>query len=190
MYAKIPPDIESIKVSDAITLYAANECFVSELYQLVLKNRDWLQQSLDWPQHVSSEADSRQNMLSNVMLHQRGYAKMFVIVCEGDMAGVLSFNAIEPQNKAGYIGYWLDEQRQGKGILSACLQAFINYYAEKGEVRRFVIKCRTANAASNRVAQRNGFALEGCLRQAEYLNGAFHDQNIYARIVDNTPARS
>lgn len=37
MHAKIPPDIESIKVSDAITLYAANECFVSELYQLVLK---------------------------------------------------------------------------------------------------------------------------------------------------------
>lgn len=186
MHAKIPTDIEYIKVSDAITLYAANECFVSGLYQLVLKNRDWLQQSLDWPQHVSSEADSRQNMLSNVMLHQRGYAKMFLIFHEDEMAGVLSFNAIEPQNKAGYIGYWLDEQQQGKGILSACLQAFIGYYAAKGEVRRFVIKCRTANAASNRVARRNGFTLEGCLKQAEFLNGEFYDQNIYARIVDRS----
>ncbi len=29
------------------------------------------------------------------------------------MAGVLSFNAIEPVNKAAYIGYWLDESLEG-----------------------------------------------------------------------------
>ena len=186
MHAKIAEDIETIRVSETVALYAANECFVSELYQLVLRNRDWLQQSLDWPQHVISEADTRQNMLSNVMLHQRGYAKMFLIFYKEEMAGVLSFNAIEPQNKAGYIGYWLDERLQGRGILSSSLEAFINYYADRGEVRRFVIKCRTANVASNRVAQRCGFALEGCLREAEFLNGAFYDQNIYARIVDRS----
>jgi ribosomal-protein-serine acetyltransferase len=29
-----------------------------------------------------------------------------------------------------------------------------------------------ANHKSNQVALRNGFTLEGCLKQAEYLNGA------------------
>ncbi len=62
----------------------------------------------------------------------------------------------------------------------------MRYYAERGEIRRFVIKCRVDNPRSNQVAQRNGFQLEGCLRQAEFLNGVFYDQNIYARIIDNT----
>ncbi|HEB1331086.1 TPA: 50S ribosomal protein L7/L12-serine acetyltransferase, partial [Escherichia albertii] len=27
--------------------------------------------------------------------------------------------------------------------------------------------------------------LEGCLKQAEFLNGAYDDVNIYARIIDS-----
>ncbi|CCI77206.1 unnamed protein product [Klebsiella pneumoniae subsp. rhinoscleromatis SB3432] len=45
-----------------------------------------------------------------------------------------------------------------------------------------------ANTRSNQVALRNGFVLEGCLRQAEYLNGSYDDQNIYARIIDRDEA--
>lgn len=173
-----------IQVSPELTLKMADESFVSELHQLILRNRHWLQHTLNWPQSVSSEADTRQTMLSNVMLHQRGYAKMFLIQHQTNIVGVLSFNAIEPLNKTGYIGYWLDEAHQGKGILSACLQAFIHYYARRGSIRRFVIKCRVANLRSNQVALRNGFTLEGCLKQAEFLNGEYHDQHIYARILD------
>lgn len=175
------PD-EMIPVSDSLCLHAADERFVPVLHQLVLKNRHWLQESLNWPQFVGSEEDTRQNMLGNRMLHQRGYAKMFLIVEQGAVIGVLSFNAIEPLNKTGYIGYWLDEDHQGKGILSCALQAFMRYYVDEGEIRRFVIKCRVDNERSNRVALRNAFQLEGCLKEAEYLNGHYHDQNIYARL--------
>lgn len=177
---------EIITVNDTLSLQAVNESHISELHQLVLRNKAWLQQTLNWPQFVTGEQDTRQNVQGNMMLHQRGIAKMFLIFDAEKMVGVLSFNQIEPSNKTGYIGYWLDEAAQGKGILSSALQAFIDYYAVRGEIRRFVIKCRVDNLPSNRVAQRNGFQLEGCLRQAEFLNDKFHDQNIYARIVDNT----
>nr|WP_272501336.1 50S ribosomal protein L7/L12-serine acetyltransferase [Silvania hatchlandensis] len=173
---------EIIPVTERLELRAADERYASELHKLVVKNRQWLQESLNWPQYVGSEEDSRQNLQSNQMLHQRGYAKMFLMFNDGALVGVLSFNAIEPLNKTGYIGYWLDEDHQGQGILSQALQAFIGYYVERNEIRRFVIKCRVANHASNQVALRNGFLLEGCLREAEFLNGRFDDQNIYARI--------
>ena len=173
---------EIIIVSDALELRAVEEQHVTPLHQLVLKNKTWLQQSLNWPQFVESEDDTRKNVQGNMMLHQRGYAKMFLIFREDALVGVLSFNAIEPANKAAYIGYWLDEAHQGKGILSRSLQAFMRYYAERGEIRRFVIKCRVANQHSNSVALRNGFTLEGCLREAEYLNGAYDDVNIYGKI--------
>ncbi|URN97353.1 50S ribosomal protein L7/L12-serine acetyltransferase [Leclercia adecarboxylata] len=173
---------EIIPVTERTELRAADERYTTELHNLVVKNRDWLQGYLNWPQFVDTEEDTRQNIQSNQMLHQRGYAKMFLIFHDNALAGVLSFNAIEPLNKTGYIGYWLDEAHQGQGILSRALEAFIGYYAARGDIRRFVIKCRVENAASNQVAQRNGFVLEGCLKEAEFLNGRFDDQNIYARI--------
>ncbi len=49
------------------------------------------------------------------MLHQRGYAKMFMIFKEDELIGVISFNRIEPLNKTAEIGYWLDESHQGQG---------------------------------------------------------------------------
>ena len=119
------------------------------------------------------------------MLHQRGYAKMFMIFKEDELIGVISFNRIEPLNKTAEIGYWLDESHQGQGIISQALQALIHHYAQSGELRRFVIKCRVDNPQSNQVALRNGFILEGCLKQAEFLNDAYDDVNLYARILDS-----
>ncbi|MEH4745595.1 50S ribosomal protein L7/L12-serine acetyltransferase [Enterobacter asburiae] len=173
---------EIIPVSDALELRAVEERYAADLHNLVVKNKTFLQTAFDWAQHVGSEDDTRRNVQSNQMLHQRGYAKMFLIFKDDALVGVLSFNTIEPTNKTGYIGYWLDEGHQGQGSLSRSLQAFMRYYVERGEIRRFVIKCRVANQHSNGVAVRNGFTLEGCLREAEYLNGRFDDVNIYGKI--------
>lgn len=173
---------EIIPVSQHIELRAVEERYTTDLHNLVNKNKTFLQTAFDWAQHVGSEEDTRRNVQSNQMLHQRGYAKMFLIFHDDALAGVLSFNAIEPANKTGYIGYWLDEAHQGKGILSRSLQAFMRHYVELGTVRRFVIKCRVDNHSSNAVALRNGFILEGCLREAEYLNGRYDDVNTYARL--------
>ena len=173
---------EIIPVSQQIELRSVEERYTTDLHNLVIKNKIFLQTAFDWAQHVGTEEDTRRNVQSNQMLHQRGYAKMFLIFHDDALAGVLSFNAIEPANKTGYIGYWLDEAHQGKGILSRSLQAFMRHYVELGTVRRFVIKCRVDNHSSNAVALRNGFMLEGCLREAEYLNGRYDDVNTYARL--------
>lgn len=179
---------EIIPVNATVSLHAVDESHIPALHHLVIKNQLWLSQSLNWPMFVTGEQDTRQNVLGNIMLHQRGIAKMFMIFQADTLVGVLSFNQIEPSNKTGYIGYWLDEAAQGQGVLSASLQAFMDYFAGCGEIRRFVIKCRVDNLRSNRVAQRAGFALEGCLKEAEFLNGVYCDQNIYARIID-TPSQ-
>lgn len=106
---------ETIKVSESLELHAVAESHVTPLYQLICKNKTRLQQSLNWPQFVQSEEDTRKTVQGNVMLHQRGYAKMFMIFKEDELIGVISFNRIEPLNKTAEIGYWLDESHQGQG---------------------------------------------------------------------------
>ncbi len=99
MTAENSPAIETIPVNEQLELRAVDERYVSELHQLVLKNRDWLQHALSWPAEVLSEDETRRHVQGNVMLHQRGYAKMFLLFLQGQMIGVLSFNQIEPLNK-------------------------------------------------------------------------------------------
>ncbi|MCX8596655.1 MULTISPECIES: GNAT family N-acetyltransferase [unclassified Gilliamella] len=95
----------------------------------------------------------------------------------------MSFRSTERQTpKTAYIGYWLDSKAQGKGFITQAVQALTHYYAEKKFIKRFVIKCSVANLKSNQVAQRCGFDYEGTLKQAEYLNGNYYDQNIYSLI--------
>ena len=173
-----------INIDDSMTLHSIHERFADEIFALVQKNKTWLQTAMDWPQYVLSVEDSRKMAQGNYILHHRGYAKMFLIFLHQKMVGVISFNQIEPTNKVAYIGYWLDKDAQGQGIISRAIQAVVEKYAREGVVRRFVIKCIVSNLASNQVALRNGFILEGCLKQAEFLNGEFHDQNIYGRIVE------
>lgn len=177
---------EIIPISDTISLHSADVKFAQALYQLIIDNKPGLQESMDWPRSVQSVEDTRRTLLANSLLHHRNYSKMFIITCQQQPIGVFSFNLIEPANKTAYIGYWLSRENQGKGIISAVLNTVIDYYTRQGMIRRFVIKCITTNLASNRVALRNGFSLEGCLRQAEYLNGEYYDQNIYAKIVNDT----
>jgi ribosomal-protein-serine acetyltransferase len=172
-----------INIDDHITLHSINERYVDEIFALVQKNKAWLQTAMDWPRFVLSVEDSRKMAQGNYILHHRGYAKMFLIFQDEKMVGVFSFNQIEPTNKTAYIGYWLDKDVLGLGIISRALETVIHKYAREGLARRFVIKCIVSNVASNQVALRNGFLLEGRLKQAEFLNGEFHDQNIYARII-------
>ena len=173
-----------INVDDNITLHSIHERYVDEIFALVQKNKAWLQTAMDWPKSMLSIEDSRKMAQGNYILHHRGYAKMFLIFHQQKMVGVVSFNQIEPTNKVAYIGYWLDKDVLGQGIISRAIQAVVEKYAREGTVRRFVIKCIVSNSASNQVALRNGFTLEGRLKQAEYLNGEFHDQNIYGQIVN------
>jgi ribosomal-protein-serine acetyltransferase len=101
--------------------------------------------------------DTRRNVQSNQMLHQRGYAKMFLIFMNDELVACCR-STRSTANKTGYIGYWLDEAHQGQGILSQALQAFMRYYVERGEIRRFVIKCRVDNQHSNRWRSKRFYA--------------------------------
>ncbi|MGQ7148176.1 GNAT family N-acetyltransferase, partial [Escherichia sp. SS-MK2] len=82
---------------------------------------------------------------------KRDNADKFIFFENHEHFGVISFNRIEPLNKTAEIGYWLDESHQGQGIISQALQALIHHYAQSGELRRFVIKCRVDNPQSNQV---------------------------------------
>jgi ribosomal-protein-serine acetyltransferase len=94
------------------------------------------------------------------------------------MAGVVGYNRIDWQNRVGYIGYWLAENYQGKGLMTSSCRAVIDYGFHSLNLNRMVIAAATENHRSRAVPERLGFIHEGTLREAEWLYDHFVDHAV------------
>ncbi|UNE54512.1 50S ribosomal protein L7/L12-serine acetyltransferase [Bartonella machadoae] len=173
---------ENLYVDDNIRLTTPSRKFAPALYESIHCNREYFSKFMAWPRFVNHENDTANFLDSCFLAHQKDEGKTYVILFKEHPVGLLSFNTIDHENKTGYIGYWLDRKAQGNGIITRAIRTLVKHYSSHHFLKRFVIKCATANQKSNAVAKRCGFEFEGTFKQAEYLNGVFHDQNIYSWI--------
>ena len=105
---------EIIPVNQEIELRAVEERYTTDLHNLVIKNKTWLQTAFDWAQHVGSEEDTRRNVQSNQMLHQRGYAKMFLIFMNDELIGVLPSTRSSLRIRPGISATGLTKRIRGR----------------------------------------------------------------------------
>ena len=175
---------EKITVHSQLSLVSPSSHHVSKLYRIIKENREYFSQFMNWPGFVTSEADTASFLDDCLLNHQKNKSKTYVILYENAPVGLISFNDIDITNKVAYLGYWLDSKQQGKGIVSQSVNAMVRHFSDNEMIRRFVIQCSISNRASNEVAKRCGFALEGTLIQAEKISGQFHDQNIYSLVIE------
>lgn len=95
-------------------------------------------------------------------------------------AGLIGFKSADSNQRSIEIGYWLREEQQGKGLMTAAVRALCERaFAEMG-MRCIVIRCGVGNQPSNRIPQRLGFRLSHVEPQGEQLSdGAWIDLNVY-----------
>lgn len=172
-----------IKVNDNLSLVYPELRHSKKLFMLIEENKHYFSEALAWPEYVNEVSDSVTFIEQSRLDNQNKKALVLFLMYKSNIAGVISFNSIDIQNRTAYIGYWLGKSYQGKGIITESLNRLIHDYSSTGMINRFVIKCVIDNIKSNAVALRCGFTLEGVLRKAEVLNGIAHDQNIYSKII-------
>lgn len=109
-----------------------------------------------------------------------GANPVFTIRDGGVFAGLIGFKSADPDNGSIEIGYWLREEQQGKGIMTAAVEALrTRAFAQMG-MRRVEIRCAVGNLPSNRIPQRLGFIRSHVeLRGEQLTGGEFTDLNVY-----------
>jgi RimJ/RimL family protein N-acetyltransferase len=81
------------------------------------------------------------------------------------------------------IGYWVRASCAGRGYATEATRALAELARDALGARRLEITADAANAASRRVAEKSGFALEGIHRQARRNTaGELADSCMYARL--------
>ena len=112
------------------------------------------------------------------------------IVMDGEAVGCVS---VQPQSdvyrRSGELGYWLARPYWGKGIMTAavgriCAEAFRRF-----DLLRIYAQPYARNTGSRRVLEKNGFRMEGLLRQSVVKNGAIEDTSLYALLREDWEKR-
>jgi [ribosomal protein S5]-alanine N-acetyltransferase len=123
--------------------------------------------------------------LARAGTHGRHYA----IEVDGILAGGIGFEpyAGERSGTAAF-GYWLGRAYWGRGIATDAVGTLADDALSNGALRRLEARVFAQNAASARVLEKNGFSLEGILRDF-YLdrNGEACDALTFARLRCSAP---
>lgn len=102
------------------------------------------------------------------------------------MIGTIGFYRLKLEHHIAEVGYMLGTDHWGWGLMSEALEAACSVGFEQYRFHRIEAITAPDNAASRRLLEKCGFALEGILRENFHFNGRFEDSCHFARLAART----
>ena len=160
------------------------------LYTVVDRNREYLREWLPWVDRTHSPADIALFIERVEVQEAAGQGPQPGIWLDGSFAGCVGCHPIDWMNRSASIGYWVDAAHQGKGLITRCAVAMLNYLFFDLQLHRVEIRCATGNFRSCAVPQRLGFEREGIAREAEWCSGRWLDIVVWSMLAPAWPHRA
>ena len=85
---------------------------------------------------------------------------------------------------SGEIGYWLDEDFEGRGFCTEAVKKLISIAFASLDYHRVYARCFSTNQKSIHVLRNSGFQYEGTLKHACYKKGEYRDVLMFS-IINN-----
>ncbi len=154
------------------------------LYALTDHNRAYLRRWMAWVDHTQEVADIRKFIQTALERFATGKGYELGVFYAGALIGVIGLHSVEPRDRKGSLGYWIDEAHQGRGIITQACRAVIADAFDAQSLNRIEIRCASENSKSCAIPVRLGFEHEGCLRQVEWLYDHFVDHDVYGLLKE------
>ncbi|CAM3794766.1 GNAT family N-acetyltransferase [Mesobacillus zeae] len=94
----------------------------------------------------------------------------------GDI-GVFNF---EPDHNRAELGFKLQKKYWNKGIMRVCIQQVLEFAFEEKSYNRIEALVDPRNIGCQKTLKKNGFQLEGALREYEFERGQYIDLQMYS----------
>ncbi|HBV01073.1 MAG TPA: RimJ/RimL family protein N-acetyltransferase [Candidatus Taylorbacteria bacterium] len=184
------PDTFLLPVRDNITLRFIRPDEAEALYKLVDRNRAYLRKWLPWVDAQTGPEASKENILGRIEKVKTMGMLDLGIYLEGKLIGSMGFNRIVADQRKASIGYWISPEFQGKGIMTDCVRALLDYGFNERHLHRIRIQCSVNNKRSAAIPEQLGFTFEGIAREDEFLYDHFEDSRIYSILAQEWKSRN
>ena len=168
----------SIKADAYMRILDAHEA--AALFALTNKNRTYLKRWLPWLDRNKTPEDSLRFVEGCRDRYVNREALEAGLFSTNKLVGMIGFNTIDWTARRSEIGYWIDAEHQGKGLITQGCRTLIDHGFNELDLNRIEIRCATGNNRSRAIPERIGFTCEGIMRQTEWLYDHFEDHCLYA----------
>lgn len=100
-----------------------------------------------------------------------------------ELIGTIGFYRLKPEHWTGEVGYLLDPEHWGQGLMREALDEVTRHGFEAIGFKRIEAITAPENAASRHLLERCGYRLEGILRGNYHWNGQQLDSAVYGRLI-------
>ena len=169
----------SYKIDQSRELRLLETHHAEALFALSDRNRNYLRRWLPWLDEALSPHNTCEFIKSTLQQFANGQGFTAGIWIDGEIAGVIGHNSIDWPSRTTTIGYWISEERQGRGTVTRACEAVIEHAYAKLKLNKVVIRSATDNLRCRAIPERLGFTHEGTLRDAERLYDRFIDMEFY-----------
>lgn len=169
-----------INVDDEIRLVQLREDNVEALFSLVDRNREYL---LQWfPEHYvyRDQQTVWEDVSPEGVMHTHSPSTFQLgIWYRGELVGVLTVYPGGHHGATYFIGYWVGEKYQGKGIVTRSVKSLIDDLFTLEWVQHIEIHCAVLNIKSQAIPKKLGFFEGVTIHGAEYLQEKAVDHIVF-----------
>ncbi len=174
--------IKNIVVSENIQLAFPDKQHGEDLNTIIINERERLLRWLPWVENYLGIEDSKIFQGISVKNFEARKSFGFTILFDGKPVGVMGTHNVDYLNQRTTVGYWISQDYERKGIISACVKSLLRFCFEDLNLNKVEIWSAVNNERSNSVPKRLGFKHEGVLRQVEKNIDGFVDVNVWGLI--------
>ena len=110
----------------------------------------------------------------------------FAILDHGEIAGTINlFNIVRGALEGGTIGYWVDGDRNGRGLATGAVADLLAYAFGEVSLHRIEAATLEDNLPSQRVLEKNGFERIGLARRLLRIADEWRDFLLFQRLADD-----
>lgn len=165
----------SILIDDNLLLRSYHLEDAAELFRAVNESREHLRPWLVWVDSTTRQEHSLQFIQVSLQQQNNQEALALGIFHKRKIIGGIGMHEWDHVLEKAQLGYWVSKDFEGKGIISTCLERFIDFLFDKVGLNKLEIHFVPANTRSATIAERLGFKVEGVLRDSYVINGSFTD---------------
>jgi RimJ/RimL family protein N-acetyltransferase len=119
------------------------------------------------------------------------YFPFVIIDAAQNLVGYVDVKSIDWNIPKAELGFFIDAGYEGKGIISRAVAKIVEHCFETLKMKKLFLRTHEKNTGSRRVAEKNGFILEGIIK-SDYktTSGVIVDLMYYGLLESEYAARS
>lgn len=185
---RVVPDTHELIISDGVIgLRQFTSEDIPRLFTAIHESMSNLSAWMVWAHPDYSMEDTRAFVAKCGPGWEKGeqYSFAIVDVHDGEFLGSVGLSAVNRAHGFANLGYWVRAGKTRHGVASSATRMAARFSFQSLKLNRVELLVPTANAASQRVADKAGAKREGLLRKRLQLNGVAHDAFVYSFVAED-----